>query len=172
MTQPPRRYRLVWRDGVFVPDGLRLAEFCDHEFGEGEVVTFERHEERSTQSHNHYHACIKDVWDNLPEGENRFPTPDSLRKWALIRSGYCTITDMVLESEKDAKTVAAFMGNSDGVIIVVRGNVVRRYTAKSQSHKAMNKDEFQRSKQDVLDTIAELLAVKRKELEKNGGRAA
>ena len=172
MTQPPRRYRMIWRDGVFVPDGLRLAEFCDHEFGEGEVVTFERHEERSTASHNHYMACVDEAWKNLPEGENRFPTPDSLRAWALIRSGYCTVTDMVLDTEEQARAVAAFMGNSDGVIIVVRGNNVRRYTAKSQSYKAMNKEEFGRSKQDVLDTIAELLAVKRKELEKNGGQAA
>lgn len=172
MTQPPRLYRMVWRDGAFVPDGARLAAYCEEQFGEGEVVTFERHEERSTQSHNHYFACINEAWQNLPEGDNRFSTPEALRKWALIRGGYCTVNDVVLPTPEAAQTVAAFMGNSEGTIIVVRDCVVRRYTAKSQSMKAMNKDEFQRSKTDVLDIIAELLAVKRKELEKNAGRAA
>lgn len=172
MTQPPRRYRLIWKDDVFVPDGLRLAEFCDHEFGEGEIVTFERHEDRSTATHNHYFACIQEAWQNLPEGDHRFPTPEALRKWALIRAGYCITNDVVLPTPEAAKSVAAFMGNSEGTIIVVRENIVRRYTAKSQSIKAMNKEEFQRSKTDVLDTIAELLEVKRKQLEKNAGRAA
>ena len=162
----------MWRDGVFVPEGLRMAAYCNDAFGEGEIVTFERHEERSTQSHNHYFASINEAWQNLPEGDERFPTPEALRKWALIRAGYHTTTDVVLGSAEDARTVAAFMGTSEGTIIVVRGNVVRRYVAKSQSVKAMDKHEFQRSKQDVLDVIAELLAVKRKELENNAGRAA
>lgn len=149
-----------------MPDGARLAAYCEEQFGEGEVVTFERHEERSTQSHNHYFACIKEAFDNLPEGDNRFPTPDALRRWALIRSGYCITNDVVLSTPEEARAVAAFMGNSEGTIIVVRENIVRRYTAKSQSAKSMGREEFQRSKQDTLDTIAELLAVKRRELEK------
>jgi hypothetical protein len=36
----------------------------------------------------------------------------------------------------------------------------------------MGKDEFQKSKDLVLDTIAELIAVKRKKLTDNAGRAA
>jgi hypothetical protein len=162
----------MWRDGAFVPDGARLASYCDEIFGEGEIVTFERHEERSVASHNHYHACVQEAWNNLPEGDERFPTPEALRKWALIRAGYCTENTVACDSEEQAQTIAAFMGNSEGTIIVVRGNVVKKYTAKSQSMKAMNKDEFQRSKVDVLDTIAELIAVKRKRLEENAGRAA
>jgi len=38
MTQPPRRFRFMWRDGVFVPENS-IAEYCDSEFGEGEIVT-------------------------------------------------------------------------------------------------------------------------------------
>lgn len=172
MTQAPKLFRFIWKDGMFVPDGARFASYCDEAFGEGEVVTFERHEERSTASHNHYFASIKTAWDNLPEGDERFPTPDALRKWALIRGGYCTKTECVCDSPEQAAAVAAFTGNAEGVILVVRENVVVKYTAKSQSMKAMNKAEFQLSKTVVLDTIAELLAVKRRRLEDNAGRAA
>lgn len=168
--QPPRLFRMVWRDGTFVPEG-RTALFCNDEFGEGEVVSFERHEERSTVSHNHYFACIQEGWNNLPEKDERFPNPDSLRKWALIRNGYCTESSIVCSSPEQAHTVAAFMGYTEGVIIVVRESVVKRYIAKSQSLKAMNKQEFQQSKDVVLDTIAELIRVKRSRLEKAGEQA-
>jgi hypothetical protein len=172
MTQPPRRFRFVWRDGVFVPDGNSITAYCHDTFGEGEIVTFERHEERSVATHNHYFACIQTAWDNLPNAEERFPTPEALRKWALIRAGYCTEMSVVCDSPEQARTVAAFTGNAEGSIIVVRDNIVKKYTAKSQSMKAMNKEEFQRSKVDVLDTIAELISVTRKRLEQNAGRAA
>lgn len=171
MTQPPRRFRMLWRDGVFVPEN-RIVNYCSETFGEGEVVTFERHEEVSTASRGHYHACIAEAWRNLPEQDERFPTPESLRKWALIRGGYCTENSIVADSPEQAAVIAGFMGNQEGTIIVVRDCVVKKYTAKSQSAAAMKKDEFQRSKSDVLDIIAELIAVKRKRLEDNAGRAA
>ena len=170
MNQPPRLYRFIWRDGTFVPEG-RLAEFCDAEFGEGEVVSFERHEERSIRSHNHYFACIAEAWNNLPDTDGRFPNPEALRKWALIRNGYCTESSIVCDTPEQAHTVAAFMGFTEGMVIVVKENVVKRFIARSQSVKAMNKDEFQRSKTDVLDTLAELIRVKRSRLEKAGSEA-
>ena len=168
----PGPVRFVWRDGVLVPDGQRAASYCDANFGVGEIIMMERHEDRSDASHRHYFACIKEAWSNLPERDERFPTPESLRHWALIRSGYCTENSVVCDSEEQARTIAAFMGNSEGTIIVVRDNVVKKYTAKSQSIAAMGKAEFQKSKDLVLDTIAELIAVKRKKLEQNAGRAA
>jgi hypothetical protein len=167
----PGPIRFIWRDGVLVPDGRRAAEYCDS-FGEGEIIMMERHEERSTVSHNHYFASIKTAWDNLPETDARFPNPEALRKWALIKAGYCTEATIVADTEEQAKTIAGFMGHSEGVIIVVKGNVVKKFTAKSQSVKAMNKQEFQLSKVAVLDIIAELIEVTRKRLESNAGRAA
>jgi hypothetical protein len=164
----PGPIRFIWRDGVLVPDGPRAARYCDENFGEGEVVMMERHEERSAASHAHYFACIQEAWNNLPEADNRFPNPEALRKWALIRSGYCTEASVVCDSPEQARAIAAFMGYTEGVVIVVRDNVVKRYVAKSQSLKAMNKQEFQQSKDLVLDTIAELIRVKRSKLEKAG----
>jgi len=123
-------------------------------------------------SHSHYFACIQTAWDNLPNAEERFPTPKSLRYWALIRSGYCIENSIACDTPEQAAIIASFMGNSEGTIIVVRENIIKKYTAKSQSMKAMNKEEFQRSKVDVLDTIAELIEVTRKRLESNAGKAA
>lgn len=171
MTKAPRRFRFQWTEGMFVPERRAMA-YWQEQLQEGDVVTFERHEERSTASHNHYFACIKTAWDNLPEQDERFPTPDALRKWALIRSGYCTENTIVCDSVEQAHLIASFLGNQEGTIIVVRENIVKKYTAKSQSNAVMGKDEFQRSKTDVLDTIAELIAVKRSRLEKNAGAEA
>jgi len=172
MTHPaPKHFQMQWREGVFLPHN-RIVPYCHETFGEGEIVTFERHEERSDASHRHYFAAIKTAFDNLPEGETRFQTPEALRHWALIRSGWHTENHVVCDSPEQARTIAAFMGNSEGTIIVVKENVIKKYTAKSQSVKAMGKDDFQRSKTDVLDTIAELLAVTRKRLEQNAGRAS
>lgn len=171
----PAFYKLVWRDGAFVPGSPYLAQYCDTTFGEGEVVTFERGEEHSIASRNHYFASVKTAWDNLPESDERFPTPNALRKWALIRAGYCTESSVVCDSPEQAATIAAFTGNSEGTIVVVRGNIVKKYTARSQSTKgngAMSPEEFQRSKVDVLDTIAELIAVKRRRLEEAARRTA
>lgn len=168
----PGIIRCTWRDGVLVPEPY-YARWCEDNFGEGEVIQLERAEDRSTASHNHYFATIKECWDNLPESEHeRFPTPDRLRTWALIRSGYYHEKHMVCTDADQANQIAAFIPSDDNTIIVVRDNIIKRYTAKSQSNKAMNKEEFQRSKVDVLDTIAELIRVKRSELEKNAGRAA
>lgn len=167
---PPRLFRMVWRDGCFVPEG-RTALYCNDEFGEGEVVTFERHEERSVNSHNHYFACIAEAWNNLPEADERFPNPDALRKWALIKAGYCTEAKVSCDSPEQAATIAAFMGFTEGVVVVVRDNIVVRYVARSQSLRAMNKQEFQQSKDAVLDVLAELIAVKRRRLEEAGAKA-
>jgi hypothetical protein len=171
MMKEPRKFRMMWRDGVFIPADSQKA-YCDETFGEGEIVTFERHEERSARSHNHYFACIQTAWENLPEQDERFPTPDALRKWALIRCGYCTKTELVCDTPEQAALVASFTGNREGVIIIVRENVVVKYTAMSQSTAAMGKTQFQQSKDLVLDTIAELIAVKKKRLEQNAGKAA
>lgn len=171
MSTEPRKFRMMWRDGVFVPAD-RIKGYCDETFGEGEVVTFERKEDESVKSRQHYFASIQTAWENLPEGDERFPTPDDLRYWALIRNGFCTKDEIVCETPDQAALVAAFTGRPKGTIIVVRENVVVKYTAETQKEGAMGRERFQNSKNLVLDTIAELIRVKRKRLEENAGRAA
>lgn len=165
-------FRCIWKDGALIPEP-RFARWCDEQFGEGEVIQLERHEDRSTNSHNHYFAALKTCWENLPdiEVQERFPTVEAMRKWALIKAGYYTESSIVADSPEQATAIAAFMGRQEGQIIVVKENVIKKYNAKSQSYRSMDKDEFQKSKSDVLDVVAELIAVTRKRLEQEGSKS-
>jgi hypothetical protein len=90
-----------------------------------------------------------------------------LRKKALIRKGYADHRDHVCADSLVARKLRAFIKPMDDYAIVeVRENVLRIWTAKSQSVKAMPKGEFQRSKDDVLDFVASLIGVTADELEK------
>ena len=125
---------------------------------------------RSKRSHDHYFACVEDAWQNLPERwDGRFPTADHLRKFALIRAGYRDERSIVATSKAEAQRVAAFVKPMDEfAVVVVTEAVVTVYTAKSQSRKAMGGPVFQKSKQDTLDVLAEMVGVKATDF----GRAA
>src|SRR5437773_468271 len=112
MSGRPIPLQFTWDDDERMTPVGRTLGLCRDEFGLGEVITFERHEERSTASHNHYFASIKTAWETLPENEmHRFPTEDILRKWSLIKAGYCDSKTIVLDSNHDALVVAAYLGN-------------------------------------------------------------
>lgn len=174
----PIPIRFMWKDGAMHPE-RRMAEYCQREFGEGEIVTMLRHEDRSDASHRHYFAAIHEAWSNLPvpaEGDEEpmwSKSPEHLRHWALIKAGYCDVNDLVCMNNDQANIIAAFVKSMNPyAIIVVKGDVIRRYIAKSQSIKAMNRQEFEESKRKVLDVIATLLDISRSRLEANAGRSA
>lgn len=150
----------MWTGNAFVPleRALRAARA---EFGEGEVVPLVRHEERSMASHGHYFAALHDLWANLPEREaERFPTPDHLRRYALIHTGWRDERSIVCGSKAEAQRMAAFMVPLDPYAIVVPSEaVVRVWVAKSQSMKAMGKADFQKSKDDVLGFVSQMVGV-------------
>ena len=50
-------------------------------------------------------------------------------------------------------------------MVTVEGCIVTRYTAKSQSYRAMGKQTFEASKRAVLDVIADMLGVTADEIE-------
>jgi hypothetical protein len=123
-------------------------------------------EDRSDASHRHYFAAIRKAWQNLPEDKAiRYPTPEHLRKWALIKSGYVVEHTHVCETETGAIALAAFCAKADeSAVIIIRGNVVTTAVAESQSLKAMKKERFQKSKQDVIDFCANMIGVDPKTL--------
>lgn len=125
-------------------------------------------EERSQNSHNHFFAMVAEAWENLPEDRAaRFPTSEHLRKYCLIKSGYADERSIVTASNGEALRVAAFIKPMDTyAIVTVSGPVVRVYTAKSQSRKAMGAKDFQASKTAVLDMISALIGVTPAQLEK------
>lgn len=135
------------------------AALADKEFVIGQTYVFEEVGQRSLVSHNHYMATVDDSWASLPEGmEVDFPSPDHLRKKMLIEAGFCDQADFVFSTNKDAILAAGALAAADDYCVVtVEGRAVRRWTAKSQSYKAMGKETFQRSKEAVLNLIAAIL---------------
>ncbi len=115
--------------------------------------------ERSAQSHRHYMACVAEAWKNLPEHlADEFATPDQLRRWALIRTGYCDVVKVV-SSRKSMRRIEGY-----SVIEVDDEGTMTIRTARSQSYQAMGKKEFQESKDAVLDYLASLLKISVDEL--------
>lgn len=155
----------IW-DGEGMVPMRPFRKRADQVFVIGERYRLEVHEERSDRSHSHYFASIAEVWANLPDDQAaRWPTPEHLRKWALIRAGYSDQRQIVCGTKAEAQRMRAFIAPIDDYAIVTANEaVVTVFTAKSQSYKAMGKKEFGESKQKVLDILADLIGVKPEEL--------
>ena len=131
-------------------------------------------QERDMNSHRHYFVQLKEVWETLPEKlQKKYPTKDIFRAKLLIEAGYFHESETVCDTPRDAVTVAAFMAPLDpAAVITVRGNVIKKYVAESQSVAAMGKERFQKSKWAVLELAASLIEVTPKKLEQNAGKSA
>ena len=131
-------------------------------------------QERSMNSHRHYFAALHDAWVNLPDEIGKlFPTSEHLRKYCLIEEGYTDERIITCATEDDAKRLAVAARALDGYCRINRNDtVVVIRTAKSQSHKAMGKEDFQKSKTAVLERVAQMIGVTRGELQKEAGRSA
>jgi len=120
------------------------------------------HEDRSPASHSHEFAWLKDAWNNLPEKlADNFPTPEHLRKRALIDANY--YDEMIIDAGSNAaalRVAAGFRQIDDFALVIVRGVHVIRRTAKSQSRRAMNKQEFQESKTAIMEIVSNMIGVK------------
>jgi hypothetical protein len=147
----PQRPELAER--IFRPDGIYLLEV---------------HHERSYSRHRAYFASLNEAWASLRSDD--FPTAEHLRKHALIKCGYYDERMLVCSSASMAQRAAAFIRPMDDFAIVgVQAHVVRVWTAKSQSYKAMGRDPFNQSMDAVLDYAAGLIGVTRETLDAQGG---
>ncbi len=160
-----------WNGDAMVP---RSPGRADRQFAVHETYVLAPVEERSQANHNHFFAAVSEGWKNLPEGQaERFPTSEHLRKWALVKAGYCDERSIVAASKAEALRVAAFVRPMDEyAVVVVSESVVRVYTAKTQKVRAMGKKDFQASKDRVLDIIAELVGVTADQLSQEAGQSA
>ena len=157
MTEP--QFPFVWNGEAMEPRPSFLKR-ANETFVVGESYIMQPVEFRSAASHKHYFAVINELWQTLPEADaQRFPSPEHLRKWALIKAGYCDQRSIVCASKAEAVRIAAFMKPLDHFAIVqAREAVVTVWTARSQSVKAMGRPDFQTSKDAVLAVIYGLLA--------------
>ena len=161
----------VWSGEHMAPLNLRAA---DRQYVVGQRYRLAVHEDRSEASHRHYFAAIADAFSNLPEElAAEIPSPEHLRKMALIKAGYRDERTIACRSNAEAEKLKAFIKPMDDfAIVLAEGLVVKVYTAKSQSARAMSKEDFQASKQAVLDILAEIIGVTPDQLSKNAGQAA
>jgi|SRR6185312_15388273 len=164
----------IWDGEALRPASSHWARQCDKELVIGERIEMVEYHSRSSNSHRHYFAAVTEVWRNLPEAlAERFPTPDHLRKFALISTGYCDSHTLICSSKAEALRLAAFITPCDAFAVVkVTGAAVERFTAKSQSSKAMGHKAFQESKDAVLDFISGMVGVAKAELQSVAGQAA
>lgn len=118
-------------------------------------------EHRSDATHRHEFAWLREAWSSLPEDlADLFPTSEHLRKRALIDAGYFRETIIDAGSNAAALRVASFMRTKDEfAVVVVRGPIVVERVAKSQNRRAMDKAEFQASKQKIMEIIAAMIVV-------------
>lgn len=163
-----------WDGEALIPPNQHWSRRADATFVIGETYLLAEHQERSPNSHKHYFASVNEAWQNLPEHlSEAYPTPDALRRFALIKSGFCDAHPFVCSSRAEALRFAAYLKPVDGYsVVTVKETVVTRYTAQSQSMKAMGRVDFQRSKDAVLAVIAEMIDVAPAVLSREAGRAA
>lgn len=166
--------RFAWDGEAMTPVNNAWAVRADKQFTVGEDYSLIVHEERSQASHNQYFASVHEAFLNLPEDiGGQFLSEDHLRKYCLIKAGYCDERSIVCASKAEAQRVAAFIRPIDTyAIVVVSEATIKVFTAQSQSMKAMGKAAFQASKEQVLDILAGMVDVSTKTLTENAGKAA
>jgi len=153
----------------------RFANVALAQFQDGEEYPLEVREQRSSKEHAHYFASVNSAWEHLDEETlQALKTPEHLRKWALIATGWYEETQIGELTKRDATRMAVAARKLDeyAEIRVRRGlgdtwSLVIR-TAKSQSRSAMAKEDFRASKRDVLDVLSGHIHVTRKQLEDIG----
>ena len=169
---------MKWNDEaqVLMPINDRWARAASRQLVHGDAYMIREHAERSGESHRHHFACIREAWLNLPEQHCGLPysySPEHLRKYALIRTGYCDTQSFVCGSKAEAERWAANIRPMDEFsLVTVQECLVVRQTAQSQSKKAMGSHVFQESKQAVLEFLAGMIGCSVDQLAANSKKAA
>jgi hypothetical protein len=171
MTAP---YFLARWTGMAFEPLPRDRSACLQAYETGRCYRMTEHQDRSRQSHDHYFAALAEAHGNLPEHVTaRLPTPEHLRKFALIRTGFADNRTLVASSKAEAMRLAAFLRPMDEfAIVTVEGATVSVWTAQSQSMRAMGRARFQDSKTKVLDCVASMIGTDPGTLSREAGKAA
>lgn len=133
--------------------------------------------ERSSASHNHEFAWLADMWANLPEDlADLYPSPEHLRKRALIDAGWYHETILDVGTKAGALRVAAdYRARNEFLLVIVRGGVIVVREAKSQTKfgpNRMSKEDFQASKTAIMEIIAGMIGVAPATIASEAGKAA
>lgn len=160
---PPIKFQ--WDGEALVPSSGFWRREADHYLVVGQTYRMVEEQERSPASHRHEFAFVKEAWNSLPEHlEADYPSPEHLRKTALIRTGFCTMVQHPCATKAEADRLRATLGAYVDKYAIVqideeRPNVVTVLTAESQSHHAMDRKRFQASKTAIMEFIGDMLGV-------------
>ena len=171
MTDAPQYFRWDADKSAMIPWRKALADRTYVDQAEYRLGVIE---ERSVNSHKAYFAQVTEVWRNLPAKlAEHYPSPDHLRKDALIETGYFDQTVYGCASHAEAlRWCPRVAADNDYARVIVNGSQIIKRVAKSQSYRAMGAKDFQASKSAVLDYLSDLIGVKLEALRENAGRAA
>ena len=165
-----------WDGEAMYPVGRARTE-CDQRFVVGMRYVFEQVEDEvSSANRAQFFATVRDAWATLPERlADRFPSAESLRKHALVASGFCDDRKIVCATKAEAQRWARNLTMLPGyeyAVIVAKDTIVLVRTPKSQKARHMKKAEFNDSRDGVMREIAKLLDTPQTDLEQTVGRAA
>lgn len=158
----PTYLRCRWTGGALVPARRIDAEMARAEMAEGEVVIVTVDHARSEASHRHQFAVVREAWKHLPEALEAMPwarSAETMRKAALIATGWCHSSVTDCGTHAAAERVAASMGplatQAHGYAVAqVSGPLVTLWTPMSQSVRAMGGADFAASKRAVCEWIS------------------
>lgn len=159
----------IWDGQAMIPLD-RFRRLASKQYRAGQEYVLVDHKGRSEESHRHYFACVRKGWENLHEEDAmKYPSPEFLRKWALVKEGYADCTDHVCESEEEVAKLITLVRKLDPYAVLTRsGNILTVWTAQSQDHASMGHKTFEESKTKVLERIANMCGISLDELTKNG----
>ncbi len=158
----PMPIKFTWDGEAMVPASGYWSRQCDKQFVVGEKYRLAEEHERSQISHNHEFAFVSEAWNSLPDHLlEQYPSPEHLRKYALIRKGFATMVQHPCPSKAEAERLQAVLaGHVDKYALVIRRDaVVTVYEAESQSYRSMGKKRFQESKTAIMEFIGDLVGV-------------
>lgn len=161
MTQP---FPFIWTGDSFQPANAHWARKCDERFVVGQSYALDEIHPRSSATHAHYFATLHDIWQSLPDHlAEQYPTDEHLRKYALIRTGYHTMTQHVCKSGAEAERLATIIKPYDTYqLVTVKDSIVTVYNAISQDYRSMDKRTFAESKEKVVDWCSNLIGADRR----------
>lgn len=149
------------------PVNSAWARRADRQWVVGARYLVEIRQERSEAAHRHEFAWLREAWMNLPEHlADLYPSPEHLRKRALIEAGYYDEDAIDCGTNAAALRVAAFARKDDFALVIVRRSCVLVRTAKSQSRRAMDGPTFQASKTAIMEVVAAMIGVTSAALER------
>lgn len=154
---------------VFEPANVPMLTRAQKHFETGEVYAIEFADPPSDVTKRHFFAVINDSWKNLSNeplpGKNwsladRYPSPEHLRKWAIVKAGYADESMVPCDTDEMADRVVMMARRLDTYCVISRpegSNVVRIWTA--QSITKMDRRTFQNCKTLVFGILSDLIGV-------------